>query len=94
MAELTQEEKISKLREEVRNTLNPIVSQTTTKGWTFKYLKQNYVILSYISMRIQYLEVYESTRAGRKTSTTPLVHIVGKSDHLLALESSIAILIP
>lgn len=94
MAELTQEEKTSKLREEVRASLSPMVSETTTKGWTFKYLKQNYVLLSYNALRVANLSVYESTRAGRKTGTVPIVHIVGKSDHLLAFEAAIAILIP
>jgi hypothetical protein len=94
MAELTQEEKTSKLREEVRASLQTKVSETTTKAWTFKYLKQTYVLLSFSSMRIANLAVYESTRAGRKTGVTPIVHLTGKTDHLLAFEAAIAILIP
>jgi hypothetical protein len=45
-------------------------------------------------MRIANLAVYESTRAGRKTGVTPIVHLTGKTDHLLAFEAAIAILIP
>ena len=81
------------LIEAAKSTFLEIETTTRVRAWTFKALKKNYVILSYQN-RIDFVDVYESTRAGRKTSNTPIVSLKNSKDSQLALEQALEILIP
>lgn len=85
----TREEQI----EAAAKTLTEIETTTRVRAWTFRVGKNNYVILSYRHM-IDYVNVYPSTRAGRKTSDTPIVSLTRGTDPQPALMQALEILIP
>lgn len=86
---LTREEKIKT----AANTLVEVPTTTKVKAWSFKVEKQTYVILSFRNM-IDYINVYPSTRAGRKTTENPIVSLISSMDHLAGLQAALEILIP
>lgn len=88
-APLTRED----LKETARKTLIEIPTTTRVKAWTFQTMKQNYVVISYRNM-IDIVDVYSSTRAGRKLSTTPLISHKNSSDVTRAFEEAVEMLIP
>ena len=45
-------------------------------------------------MGINQVEIYESTRAGRRTGDKPIVALKPSKDHLLAFEQALEILTP
>lgn len=67
------------------NTLVEIPTTTKVKAWTFKAEKQTYVILSFRN-KIDFINVYPSTRAGRKTTDDHILSITNSFDHKLGLE--------
>ena len=79
--------------ESAKNTFKEIETTTRVKAWTFQASKKNYVLIAYRNMG-DYVDVYESTRAGRKTSNTPIVSLKNSTDHLLCLDRALDILIP
>jgi len=81
------------LIQSIKNTLQAVKSSTAVKGWTFKVEKKNYVILKYRNV-LDYVDVYESTRQGRKLSTTPVVSLKNSVDENLAFEKAMEILVP
>ncbi len=78
----------------VEKTFKEIETTTRAKAWTFSNGKMHYVVISFVHDRINCVEVYESTKAGRKTSNTPIVNIKGSKDHLKAFNLAMDILIP
>lgn len=78
----------------VEKTLAPMESETKVKAWSFTYEKQHYIVLSFVSSRVNFIEVYESTRAGRKTSSTPLVSLPGCKDHMKGFYEAVEKLVP
>ncbi len=81
------------LIEAVKSTLQEAKSSTAVKGWTFQVEKKNYVILKFRNV-FDFVEVYESTRQGRKTSKSPIVSLKNSVDVEKALEQTLDILIP
>jgi hypothetical protein len=79
--------------ESAKKTCIEIPTTTRVRAWTFQAMKQNFVIVSYRNM-IDKVDVYHSTRAGRKTSTTPIVSLNNSFDHERALHEALEILIP
>jgi hypothetical protein len=74
-------------------TLAEVPTTTKVKAWSFKVDKQTYVILSFRN-KIDFINVYPSTRAGRKTSDTPIVSIANTLDHLQGLDAALELLVP
>ena len=81
------------LIEAAASTLAEIETTTRVRAWTFRVGKSNFVILSYRHM-LDMVDVYPSTRAGRKTSNTPLVCHKNSTDVQRALTEALEILIP
>ena len=74
-------------------TFKEIPTTTRVKAWTFQANKKNYVLLKYHGM-LDYISVYESTRAGRKISDTPIIKHENSIDVERGLNAAIEILIP
>jgi hypothetical protein len=87
---LTREERIAL----VEKTLAPMETDTKVKAWTFSVEKQHYVLLSFVSNRISYIEAYPSTRAGRKTDNKPVVSFPGSTDYMKGFTAAVEKLIP
>lgn len=80
----TREDKI----EAAISTLIEIPTTTKVKAWTFKAEKQTYVILAFRN-KVDFINVYPSTRAGRKTTDTPIVSIMNSTDHTVGLNQAL-----
>jgi len=74
-------------------TLAEVPTTTKVKAWSFKFEKQTYVILSFRN-KIDFINVYPSTRAGRKTTDMPIISIANSLDHLQGLNAALDLLIP
>lgn len=94
MVKQTTQQTREDLKNNVRKTLREIPSTTRVLAWGFQSVKQNYVILKFVSMGINQVEIYESTRAGRRTGKTPIIALKPCKDHLLAFEQALEILTP
>jgi hypothetical protein len=94
MAKQTTQQTREDLKNNIRKSLKEIPTTTRVLAWGFQAGKQNYVILKFVSLGINHIEIYESTRAGRKTGTTPIIALKPCKDHLLAFEQALEILTP
>jgi hypothetical protein len=74
-------------------TFKEIETTTRVRAWTFQANKKNYVLLKYRSM-LDYVSVYESTRAGRRLNDNPIVKNENSTDIEGALNQALEILIP
>jgi hypothetical protein len=81
------------LIEAARASYIEIPTTTRVKAWTFQALKKNYVIVSFRNL-LDYIEVYPSTRAGRKTTNEPIVRLKNCNDPKAGFERALDILIP
>jgi hypothetical protein len=88
-APLTREDLI----EGALKTFKEIETTTRVRAWTFQANKKNYVLLKYRSM-LDYVSVYESTRAGRRLNDNPIVKNENSTDIEGALNQALEILIP
>lgn len=93
MAKLKTPPTREQLIEAAAKTFIEIPTTTRVKAWTFQALKKNYVILSFRN-KIDFVEVYDSTRAGRKTGTVPIVKLQNSVNQEQALSEALEILIP
>lgn len=82
------------LKDNIRKTLREIPTSTRVLAWGFQIEKQNYVILKFVSMGINHIEIYQSTKAGRKTNENAIVVIKPGKDHLVAFELALELLTP
>jgi hypothetical protein len=94
MAKQTTPQTREDLKDNIRKSLKEIPTTTRVLAWGFQVGKQNYVILKFVSMGINQIEIYESTRAGRRTGDKPIVALKPSKDHLLAFEQALEILTP
>lgn len=94
MAKQTTPQTREDLKDNIRKSLRELPTTTRVLAWGFQIGKQNYVILKFVSMGINHVEIYESTRAGRKTSAKPLISHKPSKDHLLAFEEALELLTP
>lgn len=88
-APLTREDRF----EIARKSFKEIETTTRVRAWTFQVEKKNYVLLKYRSM-LDYISVYESTRAGRKTGEHPIVRLENSVNVEGGFEQALEILIP
>jgi len=86
---LTREDHI----EAVIKTFKEIPTTTRVRAWTFQANKKNYVLLKYRNM-LDYISVYESTRAGRKTGEKPIIMHENSTDVERGFNAALEILIP
>ena len=94
MAKQTTPQTRQDLKDNIRKTLREIPTTTRVLAWGFQVEKQNYVILKFVSMGINQVEIYQSTKAGRKTSEKAIVSIKSCKDHLVAFELALENLTP
>lgn len=88
-APLTREDLI----EGALKTFKEIETTTRVRAWTFQANKKNYVLIKYRNM-LDYISVYESTRAGRRLSETPIVRNESSTNIEGTLNEALEILIP
>lgn len=81
------------LIESAIGTFKEIPTTTRVRAWTFQANKKNYVLLKYRNM-LDYIAVYESTRAGRKTGEKAIISHENSTDVERGLNAALDILIP
>lgn len=79
------------LIDKAKMSLTEAKSTTAVKAWTFTFNKQHYVMLKFRNV-FDFVEIYESTKQGRKTSKDPLVSFKNSSDTDTAFETALNIL--
>ena len=74
-------------------TFTEIPTTTRVRAWIFQVSKKNYVLLKYRNT-LDYIAVYESTRAGRKISQLPIICHENSVDFEEGLFAALDVLIP
>jgi hypothetical protein len=88
---LTRDEKV----ELVRTTFKEVDTTTRVKAWVFIIEKKHYVVIKYNAPRLgESVGVYTSNRKGIKTSDKAIFEKHHCTDHEMAFENALQILIP
>ena len=76
------------------DSMSPIASNTTVKGWVFRMLDKHYTVLNYwMTPMGEHIAVFESNKKGKKTGSKDLVLLKGCKDPILGIEALAEILI-